>query len=118
MDDRQLIFTSIFSWHVHPSIQYFGTCATETELAKHAESAASPLLFVTGTKDALLPMEQIEELQKTLETKNPTMNDCEIILVEEAGHGFVHMPQSEEDKTEAPALVQRCANILRYFLLK
>lgn len=45
------------------------------------------------------------------------MTDCEMILVKGATHGFVHMPQSEEDKSDSPHILNKAAAFLSRYLL-
>lgn len=79
--------------------------------------AACPLLFVCGDNDPLVPSSVIESLRDTLDTENASMEDCEIIIAEGAGHAFAHRPKTEDDRADSEYLLQRATKWLSQNLL-
>lgn len=75
-----------------------------------------PLLLIAGDADTFVPMSDIDKLRMTLESENTVMGDCEIIIIEGAGHGFAHHPKSDDDKTDSESLFSSAAKWLTKYL--
>lgn len=75
-----------------------------------------PLLFIAGTTDDFVSMNDVENLRSTLETKNTDMDDCQMIIVEGAGHGFAHHPKSDDDKIDSASLFSTAVKWLKKHL--
>lgn len=75
------------------------------EAVRAGRNSTCSLLFIAGESDDLVPGKTVEELRRTLETENTAMKECEMIIVEKAGHAFVHRPKSEEDKIDSERLL-------------
>lgn len=75
------------------------------EAVRAGRNSTCSLLFIAGESDDLVPEKTVEQLQRTLETENTAMKECKMIIVEKAGHAFVHQPMSDEDKIDSERLL-------------
>lgn len=62
-------------------------------------------------------MSTIESLRDTLDEKNEKMTDCDMIIVEGAGHAFAHHPKTEEDIADSRSMLDRAVQWFQSFLI-
>ncbi|XP_026455546.1 carboxymethylenebutenolidase homolog [Papaver somniferum] len=79
---------------------YFGTgaCFYGTRINPSvADSINVPVLFISGDKDPLCPVELLHDLEKNIG------RGSKVVVFEGRGHGFVHRPESQEEDEDADA---------------
>jgi carboxymethylenebutenolidase len=73
------------------------------------KKATCSLMAVFGEKDKLVPQSVVDELQDGL-GENEEMEECELMLFENAGHAFAHHPKSEQDEDDGEILKSQTAD--------